>query len=147
MAALTTFLTGVVIGGALKWVYDKSQEPDTSISAEVQGLATSARQKSAELIRRGGESVQEAAETVEEKAEAATETVEEAVEEADEAIAPPESELPIDNYDELTVAQIEPLLSSFSADELHTVKAHEEANANRVTLLRQIESELESQDD
>lgn len=56
-------------------------------------------------------------------------------------------ELPIANYDEMTVAELEPVLVTLSAEELNTVKEYELAHENRVTLLRVIDSKLESEED
>lgn len=53
-------------------------------------------------------------------------------------------ELPIANYDELTVAEVEPMLATLSAEELETVKAYETNHENRVTLLREIDGQLEN---
>lgn len=52
--------------------------------------------------------------------------------------------MPIPHYDELTVEEIEPLLSNLDAAELSNLAAYEAAHENRVTLLRAVEDELEA---
>ena len=51
--------------------------------------------------------------------------------------------MPIPHYDELTVDEIEPLLSTLDAAELAYLAEYEAAHENRVTLLRAVEDELE----
>lgn len=51
--------------------------------------------------------------------------------------------MPITHYDELTVDEILPLLNTLDADQLMFVAEYEVAHENRVTLLREIEGELE----
>src|SRR3989441_2119377 len=48
--------------------------------------------------------------------------------------APPAAPLPIDNYDDLSVASIVPLLSSLSYEELITTRDHEATTGGRKTL-------------
>lgn len=54
--------------------------------------------------------------------------------------------MPIARYDELAVHEIEPLLNTLDVEELKFVAGYEVAHANRVTLLRAIEEELESRE-
>ncbi len=56
-------------------------------------------------------------------------------------------ELPVANYDSMTVAELEPVLATLSAEELNAIKAYEIAHENRVTLLRAVDSELESEEE
>jgi hypothetical protein len=73
-------------------------------------------------------------------------------EEVEEAVTEPElaevggdrafaagGELPIQDYDELLVSEILPLLADLNSDELAQVRAHEEAGKGRATLLRRID--------
>lgn len=52
--------------------------------------------------------------------------------------------MPIARYDELTVDEIEPLLSTLDVAQLENVAVYEAAHENRVTLLRAVESEVEA---
>lgn len=58
------------------------------------------------------------------------------------APAPAPAGLPIAGYDDLTVAQIRPRLTELSDGDLEAVRAHEEANAGRKTILADIERRL-----
>ena len=49
---------------------------------------------------------------------------------------------PIEGYDELNVKEVGQALEGLSAYELEKVRRYEEANKNRVTLLRDLESRL-----
>lgn len=205
MATLTTFLLGAAVGGVAKWLYDNSQENAQSVmdeaeavgeqSAEkVQELTQTAREKSSDTVDSISDSIQSAAETVQEKVEDTADTVHEKADEVKEAVTPDVEDVPIANYDELTVeevnaqlsgmtnealgrvkryemthqnrvtitrevdnqmadlsipfydkltiAEIEPLLSPLSADQIQTIRDYEATHANRVTLLRQLDSEL-----
>lgn len=71
--------------------------------------------------------------------------------EADETAAPPdggetgpeaEAEYPIAEYDKLRVFQILLLLPELDEDELHAVRAYEQAGRGRVTILNQIDARL-----
>ena len=83
-------------------------------------------------------------------AQASDEEIEEAVSEpepapvgsSDRAFAA-NGELPIQDYDELLVSEILPLLADLDADELATVRAHEEEGKGRATLLRRIDQLVE----
>lgn len=55
-------------------------------------------------------------------------------------------EMPIARYDELTVDEVEPLLATLDVEQLKVVAEYEAAHENRVTLLRAIESELETRE-
>lgn len=52
------------------------------------------------------------------------------------------AELPIPNYDKLTVAEIEPMLVTLSKEQLKSVRAYEVEHDNRVTLLDEIDAQL-----
>ena len=52
--------------------------------------------------------------------------------------------MPIARYDQLTIQEIEPLLSTLSVAELNYLAQYEATHENRVTLLRAIETELKS---
>lgn len=52
--------------------------------------------------------------------------------------------LPIANYDNMTVAELEPVLKTLSAEELKTVRAYETDHENRVTLLDEIYTQLQA---
>ena len=54
--------------------------------------------------------------------------------------------MPVARYDELTVEEIEPLLATLDVEQLKVVAKYEAAHENRVTLLRAIESELETRE-
>ncbi len=75
--------------------------------------------------------VEPVAETTRTAAEAATGGV--------EAVTEASGGLPIESYDELTVDEIAGRLGSLSAEELETVRAYEELNKDRETLLYEIE--------
>lgn len=51
--------------------------------------------------------------------------------------------MPIENYDEMTVDEIEPHLADLTVDQLERVAEYEKAHEDRVTLLRAVERELE----
>jgi poly(hydroxyalkanoate) granule-associated protein len=52
--------------------------------------------------------------------------------------------MPIARYDQLTIQEIEPLLSTLDVAELNYLAQYEAAHENRVTLLRAIDTELKS---
>jgi hypothetical protein len=55
MAAVTTFLVGAVVGGGVKWAYDKWQ------GQEERPMVASVREKSASTVRNLGQSVRNVA--------------------------------------------------------------------------------------
>ena len=81
-------------------------------------------------------------------------------EEVEEAVGEPEpaavgagdrafaagGEVPIQDYDELLVSEILPLLADLDADELAAVRAHEEDGKARATLLRRIDQLVEERE-
>lgn len=69
MAAVTTFLVGAVVGGGVKWAYDKWHEkedkPDMSVTAVRERSAATVRnvgQSVSKVVRRGSKDVAEAVE-------------------------------------------------------------------------------------
>ena len=62
----------------------------------------------------------------------------------DDAQAPEPDQLPIVDYDRLTVADIRPQLASLSKDELSRVRAHEAQHSGRRTLLSDMDRRLTS---
>lgn len=56
-------------------------------------------------------------------------------------------DLPVANYDSMTVSELETVLPTLSAEELNTIKEYETAHENRVTLLRAIDSKLASEEE
>lgn len=52
--------------------------------------------------------------------------------------------MPIARYDEMTVDEIEPMLSTLDIVQLENVAEYEKAHENRVTLMRAIESQVEA---
>lgn len=156
MAALTTFLTGAAVGGALKWVYDKSQAEGTTVMDEIKAVGgrsaesvrsftSNARAKSSDALTVASDSVKSTATSVQEKAQSTVETVQEKVTEAKDAITLDAADLSIENYDEKTVEQLTPLLKPLSAEQLQQIRVYEVTHANRVTLLREIDSTLAAQ--
>ena len=62
--------------------------------------------------------------------------------------APPESqeeaaELPLQDYDSLTVEQISERLDDLSAEQIRQLRAYEAENRNRSTLLRRLDERIE----
>jgi len=55
-----------------------------------------------------------------------------------------ELELPIEDYDDLTVEQVLPHLEELDAEQLDTVEAHEIANKNRKSVLDAISTKREA---
>ena len=64
MAVFTTFLTGAVIGGGLKWAYDQWQDPNTSVLAEVKSAASQTAGQVTKAVNRADEKVEAVAEDV-----------------------------------------------------------------------------------
>jgi hypothetical protein len=62
--------------------------------------------------------------------------------------APPErqagAELPLENYDSLTVQQISETLDDLSVEELRQLRAYEAENKNRRTLLQRLDERTET---
>jgi excinuclease UvrABC ATPase subunit len=52
------------------------------------------------------------------------------------------AQFPIEGYDELTVEEVSGRLGGLSADELRTVRDHEERNKNRETVLEQLDRKI-----
>ena len=52
--------------------------------------------------------------------------------------------LPIDGYDDLSIKKITPLLEGFDLAQLRTVKAYEEVNKARKTLLKELDARIEA---
>jgi hypothetical protein len=77
--------------------------------------------------------------------------------EVEEAVSEPEpasggrafaaDEFPIEDYDELLVSEILPLLAELDADELEQVREREESGKARATLLRRVEQLAEGEDE
>ncbi len=149
MAAFTTFLTGVLVGGAAKWLYDTQQDDNTTIKQEVANMS----EQSAEKVRDVSNSMQakadqaqahieEAQEQVAATAQNVSNTVKAQVEQASDAVTISKSDVAIENYDALTVDEAKAKLGGLTNEQLRKLAMYEKANQNRTTMLQELERSI-----
>ncbi len=108
--------------------YNRAEEQVDTLQTRVTGI-----------VKRADKAVEENVEIATDMTIAAKNKVTTAV---DEMV--PELEAPIANYDSMTAKEVIAQLSELTTDELTAVKIYEVANQNRVTIVREVNSKLES---